>query len=106
MARQDAKAITFSEFNRRRGGGGRGPGGGDHDGLLSSLWKRWATRLIGEKLQHLEKIEKLTPQQFVDLNCLKAEFEQAALSGEAAYKAVRRHSLLLNNRLVNRLVPA
>lgn len=92
-----ARAVTFEEFSRRGGGGGRGP---EEDGLLSRMWKRWAVSLVGKKLEELEGLPQLTPAQFVTLSRLKSDFDRVSESPSAAYRAVREHSRVLNHPLI------
>lgn len=96
-ASKGAKAVTYEEFSRRGGGDGRGP---EEEGVLSRMWKRWAQRVVGQKMQELEDLPQLTPAQFVALNRLKSDFDRVSQSPAAAYRAVREHSKVFNHPLV------
>lgn len=100
--KSDIRAVTFDEFARRGGGGGGGPE--KDDGPLSRLWQRWAVRVVGRKLQELESLPQLTPEQYVALNRLKSEFGRVSESPDAAFRAVREHSRVFNHPLLKPLL--
>ncbi len=98
-----AKAVTFEEFERqRKGGGGRGPEG---EGLLSRVWKSWASRILSDKLAQYEGNDMLTVAQFAEKNQLQQDFDRVSQSQWAARRVVRDHSVLLNSALVKPFKP-
>lgn len=90
MSASRTKAVTFEEFSRRGGGGG--PHGEGPEPLLGGIWKRWAGNLVTEKIVFLESVPHLTPQQYVNLQALKAEFERVTDSTAAACQYLERQS--------------
>lgn len=105
MRGQDAKAVTFEQYEnwRRRNGGGRDPRGGG--GFVSDLCRKWAEKAISAKLDTLNAAGMLSPQQFVERARLIEEFDRVSESDEAARRAIRRHSALFNHPAVKILFP-
>ena len=107
MATGQARAVTREEFDRLMNSGG-GPGGsGDEDGLLSGIFKKWAKKLIGDKLDEfaiLEKNKQLTPKEYCAKRDLLSEFERVSENKYAAYRAVKKYSKVLNSPLIREFI--
>lgn len=87
-----AKAVTFEEFRRGGGGGGFDPSGGD--GILATLFKKWAEKLLDKELKALDGQDVLTPEQHVRRQGLAREFDNVARSPLAAQRVVREMSAI------------
>ena len=87
-----AKAITFEEYRRNGGGGGRDPRG--DEGILAPLFRKWAQSILDRKVQALETLGMLTPAQYVLRQDLMKEFDRVAQSTLAAQRVIREHSEL------------
>lgn len=83
-----ARAITFEEF-KKNGGGGPDQ---DDEGALAPLWRYWAKKLVSARVASLEALASHTPQQHVDLNTLRGEFERVCASTGDACSAIRKYS--------------
>lgn len=89
-----ARAIPWEERHRGNGGG-RGP---NDKSWWDTLCAKWAQSLVNRRLDALESRDRLTPQEAVERNSLRADFERVVNGdGKTAAAIIWKYSDLLNN---------